>query len=122
MPNRKWDLKEWYGNANKAKELLSWENETSLKDGLLQTIEWQRNYSLPLYEKKIVQDNIRFKLSAVIACYKDAQAMPIMHQRLTAVFKKINVDYEIIFVNDCSPDNTVDVLNELVEKMNTLLV
>jgi nucleoside-diphosphate-sugar epimerase/glycosyltransferase involved in cell wall biosynthesis len=116
MPNRKWDLKEWYGIANKAKELLGWENETSLKDGLLQTIEWQRNYSLPLYEKKIVQDNIRFKLSAVIACYKDAQAMPIMHQRLTDVFKKINVDYEIIFVNDCSPDNTVDVLNELVEK------
>ncbi len=116
MPNRKWDLKEWYGNADKAKELLGWENETSLKDGLLQTIEWQRNYSLPLYEKKIVQDNIRFKLSAVIACYKDAQAMPIMHQRLTDVFKKINVDYEIIFVNDCSPDNTIDVLNELVEK------
>ncbi|MFO0320840.1 MAG: NAD-dependent epimerase/dehydratase family protein [Bacteroidota bacterium] len=116
MPNRKWDLKEWYGIANKAKDLLGWENETSLKDGLLQTIEWQRNYSLPLYEKKIVQDNIRFKLSAVIACYKDAQAMPIMHQRLTDVFKKINVDYEIIFVNDCSPDNTVDVLNELVEK------
>lgn len=26
------------------------------------------------------------------------------------------MDYEIIFVNDCSPDNTVDVLAELVEK------
>jgi dolichol-phosphate mannosyltransferase len=69
-----------------------------------------------LYEKKLVQDNIRFKLSAIIACYKDAQAMPIMYQRLSDVFKKINVDYEIIFVNDCSPDNTAEVLNVLVEQ------
>ena len=28
------------------------------------------------------------KLSAVIACYRDAPAIPIMHQRLTAVFNK----------------------------------
>jgi nucleoside-diphosphate-sugar epimerase/glycosyltransferase involved in cell wall biosynthesis len=116
MPNRKWDLKEWYGDPSQTEKFLGWKNETSLKEGLTKTRNWQSAYSQPLYAKKLVQDNIRFKLSAVIACYKDAQAMPIMHQRLTAVFKKINVDYEIIFVNDCSPDNTVDVLAELVEK------
>jgi polyisoprenyl-phosphate glycosyltransferase len=114
MPNRKWDLKEWFGDPSKTKALLAWENETSLKDGLMKTRDWQSSYSLPLYEKKLVQDNIRFKLSAVIACYKDAQAMPIMYERLTQVFKKINVDYEIIFVNDCSPDNTAEVLDKLV--------
>ena len=36
------------------------------------------------------------KISATIACYKDAQAIPIMYARLTKVFKKIGVDYEII--------------------------
>ncbi len=36
-----------------------------------------------------------------------------MHERLTAVFKKIDVDYEIIFVNDASPDNAREVLAEL---------
>ncbi|MBF0548378.1 MAG: glycosyltransferase family 2 protein [Candidatus Riflebacteria bacterium] len=55
------------------------------------------------------------KLSAVIACYRDAQAVPFMHERLTAVFKKIEVDYEIIFVNDCSPDNALEVLRELAQ-------
>lgn len=56
------------------------------------------------------------KISAVVACYNDAQAIPIMHKRLTDVFKKIKVNYEIIFVNDGSPDNTEDVLRKLVKK------
>ena len=53
------------------------------------------------------------KISAIIACYRDAQAVPVMHERLTSVFKKIGVDYEIIFVNDNSPDNAREVLAEL---------
>jgi polyisoprenyl-phosphate glycosyltransferase len=53
------------------------------------------------------------KISAVIACYRDAPAVPYMHQRLVSVFQKIGVDYEIIFVNDNSPDNAAEVLAEL---------
>lgn len=60
------------------------------------------------------------KLSAIIACYKDGQAIPIMAQRLEATFKEIGkeigVDYEIIFVNDGSPDNSQEVLEELCAK------
>ncbi|MCM2279279.1 MAG: glycosyltransferase family 2 protein [Oligoflexia bacterium] len=53
------------------------------------------------------------KISAIIACYKDAQAMPIMAERLEATFRKIGCDYEIIFVNDGSPDDTQEVLEKL---------
>ena len=116
FPNRKWDLKEWYGDATLAAELLTWQNQTSLRDGLSKTYEWQKDYSKPLYEKKIVQDKIRHKLSAVIACYRDAQAIPYMYQRLTDTFRKIGVDYEIIFANDASPDNAAEVLQDLVNK------
>lgn len=56
------------------------------------------------------------KISAIIACYKDEQAIPIMHARLTDVFTKIKVDYEIIFVNDGSPDNTEELLRNLTKK------
>jgi glycosyltransferase involved in cell wall biosynthesis len=58
----------------------------------------------------------RKKLSAIIACYRDAPAVPIMHARLTAVFNKIGVDYEIIFVNDNSPDNAREVLAALAAR------
>jgi dolichol-phosphate mannosyltransferase len=53
------------------------------------------------------------KLSAVIACYRDGQAVPIMYQRLVDTFKKIGVDYEIVFVNDASPDDAASVLKEI---------
>lgn len=55
-------------------------------------------------------------LSAIIACYRDAPAVPVMHERLTNVFKKIGVDYQIIFVNDASPDNAREVLAELASR------
>lgn len=54
------------------------------------------------------------KISAVIACFKDEQAIPYLYKRLTETFRKIKVDYEIIFVNDGSPDNTEQVLIEIV--------
>lgn len=114
--NRKWDLKEWYGNAGLAKKVLGWEAVTSLKDGLTKTYNWQKTYSKPLYAKKLYQDQIKHKITAIIACYKDAQAMPIMYERLVKTFHKINVDFEIIFVNDCSPDNTAEVLQALVQQ------
>ncbi|MGH2980448.1 MAG: glycosyltransferase family 2 protein, partial [Solirubrobacterales bacterium] len=56
------------------------------------------------------------KLSAVIACYRDAPAVPVMHERLTAVFGELGCDYEIIFVNDGSPDDAREVLGELARR------
>jgi polyisoprenyl-phosphate glycosyltransferase len=53
------------------------------------------------------------RISAVIACYRDAEAVPFMYARLTDTFHRIGVDYEIIFVNDGSPDNAAAVLADL---------
>ena len=50
------------------------------------------------------------RISAVIACYRDAQAIPVMHERLTAVLSELGVDYELVFVNDGSPDDSREVL------------
>jgi polyisoprenyl-phosphate glycosyltransferase len=56
------------------------------------------------------------KITAVIACYRDEPAVPIMHERLVSAFAEIGADYEIIFVNDGSPDNAAAVLAELAER------
>lgn len=62
------------------------------------------------------------KLSAIIACYKDEQAIPLMYERLTKVFQKLNTEYEIIFVNDSSPDNSAKVLENLAAKDKSVIV
>src|SRR5262249_47105396 len=45
--------------------------------------------------------------------YKDNLAIPIMYERLKATFTRLNVDFEIIFVNDCSPDDTEEVIRAI---------
>lgn len=53
------------------------------------------------------------RVSAVIACYRDGEAVPVMYRRLVETFNRIGVDFEIIFVNDASPDNAGEVLAAL---------
>lgn len=64
----------------------------------------------------------RHKISAVIACYKDGPAVPILYERLAAVFRKIGTDYEIIFVNDRSPDDAGEVLAVLAARDERVVV
>ena len=58
----------------------------------------------------------RKKISAIIACYNDSKAIPIMHAKLTKTFLSIGCNYEIIFVNDGSKDNSENVLTTLCKK------
>ncbi len=116
MPARNWDVSNWYANPEKAKADLGWFARTDLRDGLQRTVEWYRALPDPeAYErssKKFGVDTV-YSVSAIIACYKDNQAIPIMYQRLTDTFTKLNIDYEIIFVNDCSPDDSEEVIRQL---------
>jgi dolichol-phosphate mannosyltransferase len=52
-------------------------------------------------------------LSAIVACYRDEQAIPIMYDRLSTTMNALGIDYEIIFVNDASPDDTTTVIAAL---------
>jgi polyisoprenyl-phosphate glycosyltransferase len=68
------------------------------------------------------QERWQHKISPIIACYRDAPAVPIMYKRLVSVFKKLGVDYEIIFVNDASPDDALQVLAQLAERDTKVVV
>jgi dolichol-phosphate mannosyltransferase len=62
------------------------------------------------------------KLTAVIACYRDAEAVPTMYERLRTVFERLACDYEIIFVNDASPDDARQVLQALAKRDSRVVV
>lgn len=118
MEGRAWDLADWYANSDKAQRLLHWRPLISLREGLLNTAQWVRTLSdddMVRSSKKNASGRKR-SIAAIIACYKDEPAIPIMYQRLTDTFKKLGVDYEIIFVNDCSPDDSARVIEEISAK------
>jgi glycosyltransferase involved in cell wall biosynthesis len=61
------------------------------------------------------------KISCIIACYKDEQAIPIMYERIVNTFNKIKAEYEIIFVNDSSPDQSLEAILELSAKDSNVI-
>ena len=117
MPNRKWDLTEWYGDPSNANKDLGWKAKTSLKQGLKSYFDWQQSIS---YEENVLtafkNPHLNPVITAIIACYKDAEAIPFMYERLVKTFNSMKVRYEIIFVNDCSPDNTQEILTQICNK------
>jgi nucleoside-diphosphate-sugar epimerase/glycosyltransferase involved in cell wall biosynthesis len=118
MEARAWDLADWYSNPGKAKALLGWSPEYDLREGLMKSAHWVSQLSEAEFRDitKKNTSNKKRNISAIVACYLDGQAIPVMYRRLTDTFKKIGVDYEIIFVNDCSPDNSAEIIRELSEK------
>lgn len=115
MEGRAWDLADWYSDPRKARTVLGWQAGIGLEEGLRSTAEWVRGLSDEEFvsSSKKEPDSRRRSVSAIIACYRDGQAIPLMHRRLTEVFRKLGVDYEIIFVNDGSPDDSAQVIREL---------
>jgi dolichol-phosphate mannosyltransferase len=62
------------------------------------------------------------RISAVIACYRDAPAVPHMYERLVKAIEGAGCVPEIIFVNDASPDDAAEVLRALAEKDKRVVV
>jgi polyisoprenyl-phosphate glycosyltransferase len=115
MAGRSWDLPDWYAAPGKAERLLNWTAKTDLATGLKLTSEWVRSLEgldAGAMTKRGASPRRR-SISAIIACYKDEPAIPIMYRRLTDTFEKLDVDYEIIFVNDGSPDHCADRILEI---------
>ncbi len=123
MEGRAWDLAEWYSNPEKAKTLLGWQPTYNLKAGLKVSADWVGQLSDSEFKAGTKKNelNKNRSVTAIIACYKDEEAIPVMYRRLTDTFQKIGIDYEIIFVNDCSPDNSAEVIRELSVNDNRVI-
>jgi glycosyltransferase involved in cell wall biosynthesis len=61
-------------------------------------------------------------VSAFFPCYNDAKSIGGLVARVEDALKQITDDYEIIVVNDCSPDNAAEVLEALQAKVPALRV
>ena len=57
------------------------------------------------------------EFSVVVPVYNSAESLHELYKRLQSVFFKMGKGFEIIFVNDCSKDNSLRILRE-IKKQN----
>ena len=57
------------------------------------------------------------KITTIVPCYNEQEALPHFYKEITKVAKQMkNIDFEFLFVNDGSRDETLTVLQELAKK------
>ncbi len=62
------------------------------------------------------------KISIIVVCYNDAGSVREMYRRVNETMAGITSNYEIVYVNDRSPDNALEILRELAGKDKKLIV
>lgn len=57
------------------------------------------------------------KISVIVSCYNEQEAIPYFYEEIIKTAKEMDyVDFEFLFVNDGSKDNTLNILKELAKK------
>ena len=59
------------------------------------------------------------KISVIVSCYNEEESIPLFYKEMNSVSKQMDyVDFEFMFVNDGSSDNTLNELKDLAHKDN----
>ena len=56
------------------------------------------------------------KISIIVPCYNEEQAIPYFYEEITKVAKDLKNDFEFIFVNDGSKDKTIEIVKDYAKK------
>ena len=57
------------------------------------------------------------KISVIVPCYNEEQAIPYFYEEIKKISSKMNkLDFEYIFVNDGSSENTLDIVKEYAKE------
>ena len=55
-------------------------------------------------------------ISIIVPCYNEEESLPIFYKEATSVVSALDGDYEFVFVNDGSRDNTLSVMKEIAAR------
>jgi len=58
------------------------------------------------------------KVSVVVPCYNESEALPFFYKEMTNVLSTMDVEGEMIFVDDGSKDTTLDIITEFAKQDN----
>jgi dolichol-phosphate mannosyltransferase len=72
--------------------------------------------------KQDTQPITQRSLSIIIACYRDAGSVREFYRQLSEILPQVTPNYEIVYVNDASPDNAGEILAEIAARDPRLVV
>lgn len=52
------------------------------------------------------------KLTLIVPCFNEQEALPFFYKEAISVLKNLNYEYELLFINDGSKDNTLKILKD----------
>ena len=59
------------------------------------------------------------KISIIVPCYNEEESIPLFYKEISKIIKKMkDVTFELLFVNDGSPDNSLKEMKKLSEEDN----
>ncbi len=61
---------------------------------------------------------MRDKISLIVPCFNEQEVLPIFYEETVKVIDTMDADFEFIFVDDGSKDNTILIMRELAERDN----
>lgn len=56
------------------------------------------------------------KVDLIVPCYNEQESIPLFYKEIKKVSKDIKANIEIIFINDGSTDNTLEIIKELAKE------
>lgn len=62
------------------------------------------------------------KISIVVSVYNEEQVLPMFYKEIMPIAKSLEWDYEIIFANDGSTDNSLKILNKFADENSKIKV
>lgn len=81
----------------------------------LNMIDLRENMHLKRNTSEPVKPNQPTVLSVVVPCYNEAEVLPAFYERTANVLKRCTIDYELIFINDGSEDQTLGIISALCQ-------
>ena len=56
------------------------------------------------------------KVSVVVPCYNEEKTIQTFYDAITVEMEKTNYEFEVIFINDGSKDNTYQIASDICKK------
>lgn len=117
--SRPWDLSSWVGDPALSERVIGWRYRTSFPQGFhLTRLASEKSAATVITTHSTVTQDYECHredavVSVIVACYRDAEAIPIMYDRVRRTLTDAGFGFELIFVNDASPDNSLEVIEAL---------